>query len=1225
MRRTALLLAAAAIAIAVVLCLVPHFRGESPREDVRDAPAEGGADAGSDETAHAKRRSDAATRRGPVLVGDVTDGDAPAANAAVECVRLGDEPPPRSERPAAWLEVFSSAARSPAPAWRGTSDAAGRFRSGPLAPGRWRVVARTADGRAASESVSVETRADATVRLRLPPPGHAIRGRVEGADGAPVAARVAVQAVTDRGFAPDEFTRLAWGDTAPDGTFVVAGIAAARVNVVAAAGTEVVSVGPVTLPREEPLVVRFGEGVTRRRGLVRDAATKSPVAGARISWIAWTANKERTVGTQAVSGADGRFELPGLAHGRAFVEADGFATEHVWDHGGAGEIVVELARLAAIGGRVVAASDGRSVEGAVVHATGRRNLDPVVRATSEAEGAFRLDGAVPGDAFVFVHGGGWTSIGLGSARDDGPNAFFVRAGARDALVLRVEPSARATGRVLDAEGAPVPGAKVSTWSRAFGHTRDAAPFPEAVCDAAGRFELTDLIAGAQYQVRVSADGWAEAYAEHVAGTPGDLELRLLDSWFVDVRVVAEEDGHPIEGAKVRGEVREFFEVRRFGDAATTDADGRARVGPGPRGEFGLRVDAPDRLRREEPWWVGAVERDGRAFAEVRVPKGLAIAGRVEIPEGAPRNRIHINATEVATDMGIAEFWTDTPEFRVERLAPGPHVVGATLDAGDGREWSGHVRADAGASDVVIALTAEPPEPVTNEHELFVRVLGSDGAPVFAADVWGRFRRRSNLSTAGGRFEDGVATLRVPHDAEKVEVEVRRARDRQERPLPCGGARVEMPDPRATEFVVRLPRARAIEGRVVGADGVAVAGARVGAGFSVPLESPQGFPQDAALTWSGADGKFRLDGLGEGRFWVGAQVPGGWRAATPVEVESGATDVAIVVEPVRPLRIVVLDADGAPLVGASVLVSLDNAQQLGRTGSDGGFALPDVLPGAGGWLDVAPPDSRLDLLPLTLPKWTPEDATFRLDAAALVSGTIRDARGRPLGGLSVHCTGEGVRPARPARTDEAGRFVVGRLPSGTTVRVLAALPEEDAVDVGEAVAGAADLSFVLDVGNCVRVRVANARRSEIEGPVRALLADGSERYGRFGPDGTALVPNLPEGAVLRLRLGPTCEHRWAAADGVVTGDRDVELTLREGGTIAGRVERPAGFVGEVNGTAERDGFRVELEPSRFLARGLAPGVWRLRFEGTARTGERWEGTAEAEAGDLDVVVRLVRKP
>jgi protocatechuate 3,4-dioxygenase beta subunit len=1071
--------------------------------------------------------------------------------------------------------------------------------------------------------VTVASRAEATVRLVLPAAGFALRGRVEGA----AAARVAVQAVTERGFSPDEFAGLAWTDTAQGGAFAFAGLVARRVNVVVAAGADVVAVGPVLLPRAEPLVVRLGEGVTSRRGIVRDAATKAPVAGASIAWLAWT-NREVQTGTQTTTDAAGRFEVAGLAQGRGYASAAGYATEQFWDAGGTDEIAVELSRLAAIEGRVVAAADGRPVEGAVVRATSRRAAaDEAVSTVSGADGAFRLEGATPADAWVFVRGGGWVSVGLGTARGDGANPFFVAAGDRGPLVLAVEPAARVEGRVIDVGGAPVAGARVTAWTGAFGHSPKLGGHPEAVTDSEGRFTLADLVPGVSYSVRAVADGWAQVSVEHRAAGPEDrgLELRLTDSWTVNLRVVADEDGHPIAGAKVGAESRSDQRGSEYlGAPATTDADGRAVLGPGKRGDVVVFVEAADRVRcGEEGRPVEVGERGGVATAELRVPKGLSIVGRVELSADAPREaRVEITVGEVLTDSCVAEFWTDPPEFRVDGLRPGPHVISASLNAADGRQWTGNARADAGAADVVVALSpvaAMPP----GGHLLTVRVLGPDGEPVYAAGAWARCRIGTGFQTHSASVSRGTGTMRVPDGCDEIVVEVKRARDRQGRPLPFGTARVALPDPSAAEFVVTLKPARTIEGRVVDTSGRGVAGARVGADFVRGADAPNGLPWEVTTTWSASDGRFRLDGLGDGRFWVGAQAPDGWRDAKAVLFESGTTDATLVVQPAARVRVVVVDPDGAPVEGATVAPV---GVRAGQTGADGSVTFADANPPAGSALSVQPPRSRIDVLHANVANWAPADTTVSLAPAAVVSGTVRDPRGRPLAQARVVCHADTT--FAEAWTDASGAFTAGRLVPGARVQISVEFDGEDFGRVADVASGARGAAIVLDLGATLLVRVAGVHRDETESRVTALLPGGEDRSARVTPEGVAVLTRLPAATPLRLRFGPTSQQRWAAADGVQSGGDDVVLTLREGASIAGRVEVPSDDAwGQMNGRAERDGFSVEagFGVGGFLFRGLAPGTWRLTFESRGQGGAKYEATADVETGTLDAVIRLVRKP
>jgi len=132
----------------------------------------------------------------------------------------------------------------------------------------------------------------------------------------------------------------------------------------------------------------------------------------------------------------------------------------------------------------------------------------------------------------------------------------------------------------------------------------------------------------------------------------------------------------------------------------------------------------------------------------------------------------------------------------------------------------------------------------------------------------------------------------------------------------------------------------------------------------------------------------------------------------------------------------------------------------------------------------------------------------LGAVALLTGTVRDSRGRPVGG--AHLVQAGAEVACDARTDPAGeyslqlRWVLGDRPPLVTVAADGFQPKSRQVDADLLRAGTARLTmdFELSEGCHVRGRVVSAAGSPVDGARILVTSDdpGDQRLYRTSNDG-----------------------------------------------------------------------------------------------------------------------------
>lgn len=397
----------------------------------------------------------------------------------------------------------------------------------------------------------------------------------------------------------------------------------------------------------------------------------APVPGAEI-WIEGSRRLWPNGRRIATSGADGRFVLRALDGDARFgARAKGFQASPLFEASGlpladSGARTIELP-LGEPGGRVtgrVVDASGSPVAGALVEIGPRGEFivdlpnglrgsaaSPVPIAT-DAEGRFEYPGDLPPGAQP-VHA---TARGYPVLERE----VEVVAGSAVALELALERPASIEGRVVDAQGAPVAGARVIAAEEVGGGWFfHAFPPPEAKTDGEGRFRLGWIAPGMQ---ELNARDWrrarlgkARAVVECRAGETSTCELALELGRTIEGRVV-DREGRPLAGWTVHGDPKAMGFVYPRQDA--TDDEGRfvlANLGDcafdlalsGP-GEFPIpprmEIERVQPGARDVEFVVEEVERkqgrvrgvllgaDGRAPADVELvlyPVGGSSGGFVE--------------------------------------------------------------------------------------------------------------------------------------------------------------------------------------------------------------------------------------------------------------------------------------------------------------------------------------------------------------------------------------------------------------------------------------------------------------------------------------------------------------------------------------------------------------------------------------------------------------------
>jgi hypothetical protein len=541
----------------------------------------------------------------------------------------------------------------------------------------------------------------------------------------------------------------------PDGVFGIGALAAGRYTL------RIVERG--FLPFRRQLTLDWGEhlnlGTVRLdRGLAIRGAVLSasglPVAGAIVEariaqpnfFNAASMMNDALAGrARAVTDAGGGFVLAGLAGGqyrlKASASGHGSGVKHNASAGGE-SVEIRLEPGAAVRGRVLAAPDRTPLAGARVSAA-------EVRTRTDGEGWFLLEGVAPrepeGGAFF---GGmqfpgqrpqGRRGIERRSAAASAPEAggsktVKLRVSARSHVGIAMEidpesipselevllaPSAAISGKVLDPQGQPAPGALVRLTpviptEAMLGSFDPALIFLAAtVADLEGRFRLERFSAedeGGRYRVIADHPSWARGSSETLSldggGAPAEFEVHLVAGG--SIRGTVSDGLQPVSGAQVLlaqprrdgGQAAAFLDLLglpKSGKAAHTNSRGEFAYEQVPPGEHVLSVVAAGYPEpREQKVRLEASETQVLSFI---LDPGGEIAGDVIDPAGQPLAAARVRLLREGGDGRLGEaqrflggayraaLSAEDGSFAIVGLPPGKYTLLA--------ERSGFVRAELG--------------------------------------------------------------------------------------------------------------------------------------------------------------------------------------------------------------------------------------------------------------------------------------------------------------------------------------------------------------------------------------------------------------------------------------------------------------------------------------------------------------------------------------------------
>ena len=468
--------------------------------------------------------------------------------------------------------------------------------------------------------------------------------------------------------------------------------------------------------------VEDGRARTGVRGIVVDAKTGQPLGGVEVvavkdqpslaplvdrfrglfqqGMFVDTRAPRRELG-RTISNPDGTFELTGLPPGRLFLDgvSDGwFVRTPASPRIAEGQIKEGIELRASPGGRlrgIVLGADGAPSPGANVSVRPGLNaflaqltdrqyrwLDTV----ADQNGRFDIPGVPEGVGYT-------VSATAPSIALEEVHGVGIQAGQVTTLTINGHLGARISGRVIDPDGEPKPGASIAMIyldiSRVlFSADGRAEPI---VTDEDGYFELEHVGAGRVAVVAAATDVAPSNIVELAVvdgGVYDDLLLELGEGTAVAGMVVDDED-KPVAGAAI--EMRPFerpndpqfmkmmLKVRRV--ETTTDADGRFVV----KGMTGDQIV----IQASKPGYTTAIASgyglDDKDIV-VKVQRGVTIRGKVVTGEDpVKRFRVEARTRETPKDKDGNVIAVDASSGREQRRWGGGR--GRSQGEGGGPPWS----------------------------------------------------------------------------------------------------------------------------------------------------------------------------------------------------------------------------------------------------------------------------------------------------------------------------------------------------------------------------------------------------------------------------------------------------------------------------------------------------------------------------------------------------------
>jgi carboxypeptidase family protein len=577
-----------------------------------------------------------------------------------------------------------------------------------------------------------------------------------------------------------------------------------------------------------PLTVREGETATRdlllQTGGTVNGVVKGPdgpIAGAKV-WVLTGGMMRGPQQKVGVSDAEGRYEVTGIAPGKALVRATAAGwfvkdfPENWWplvQQQGPSPFKVDVT-VDAPATKDVEMTRGVVIEGTVLGPDGPLAGVRVAQpqefeggVVTNESGAFRVEGAKPGASVTLF------AFKDGYAPSSANKPVEVGDAGASGVTLKMTRSGRVVGTVTSSDGSAVEDAQVRVQQyfegidfrgmerMGYGGGGGASGGSAAPLRADGSYEAPiGGLGSGRFTVTVSALDRAPVTSDPVALVDGQetytVNLVLEGGKELQGRVQAKQGGAPVSGALVSlqkragGQTMSSRMGMSFGGGdqnqavwAVTDADGRFSV---PH----LAVANYEVGARADGWVAGraTVDLSSATTVTVELDAELAIEGVVVMADGTPVEGAQVTAQseqpQAAPErvrgfggggmaMGGPSGWTQTGKggkFRIVGLSAGNYRLNVSAD------WQGAVNIRGKRSDPIAAGRTDVKLVVEVGGSISGRVVDSSRQPV--ANLWvfanpdareGRMpegaQGRNTRSKEDGTFvltglSDGTYTLQV---------------------------------------------------------------------------------------------------------------------------------------------------------------------------------------------------------------------------------------------------------------------------------------------------------------------------------------------------------------------------------------------------------------------------------------------------------------------------------
>ncbi len=728
----------------------------------------------------------------------------------------------------------------------------GVARAEDLEPGSWQASA-SARGHVPAASQTTELRAGIVTPLtiRLSTGGQTLRGTVSDVTGGPVAgARIDAARIDQLGRPGDAVATTLSG---VDGAYQLSVVQGALH--VAVASADYAPQGRTVDVDSDGAVADFAlvpGGVIE--GVVRDAASQQPIAGARVSARRDSSGLFGDSRARVTSsGADGRFRLSGLAPGAWTMAAT------AGRRSSRAPKIVGIGVAEQVGDVELAIGEGPIIRGTVVDETGApaghaelfaRAAGHGEEATADAAGAFVFTGLPVGDYEVSARGPSYL-------RGEPTPVALIRQDVEH-VVVHVQRAAVIRGHVEPRQPCEVQVA----WNPRGGMR---GPSPRVSTAADGELKLGPV-----------SDGAAELIARCTSGDHGALPITItrgMAEVIVPVAAgasiagrVVDSDGKPVAGIGViandvtHGASTTITNGRITSGAQTlSDAAGAYVLGglaPGTYQLDALDQGAPVRLRIARPPFALAA-REHKAGVDLAIDRANGtITGTVTGPDGRPLAGAWVSVQRDVMAM-MYERGSESGVFTISQDSSGLDAgVAPVLSDAQGRyEHRGLPRAiytvTAEAERGQLRTRADRIKPDATVDLKLRRVAMLSGTVSGAAGPSALFSVEINAESAFDRrsFTDGAFSFgRVDAGTYKVTVEAAEGE---------GEATVSVQPGAPATVAITLAARAVVIGTLVDAAGKPLAGRMVTLSPDQGQE-PLGFVLNRAPPTSGPDGRFRVE-------------------------------------------------------------------------------------------------------------------------------------------------------------------------------------------------------------------------------------------------------------------------------------------------------------------------------------------------------------------------------